>query len=329
MSKIQGKPFASKVLGSLTNEQRGALVLLLDGNELVPEFRSLLNPAYAITESDGGVSYISLETETGSKNGYLAYNDDYCVLFAFVGNKQGLAIVSIDPEAMTCEEIPEELSILELRSELEESKEAADILEVVQDALDEGDLDLSDLGDIGADSVTTPLITSKGPAVEFGKPVDVDVLATSEENIIALKPIVETMTGYSFESITEEDITKTISYASACKNGNKLTFVISGTVEWSATKNRTNLGTFVIPAGVHDLLVPVTGTILALNVSFIYEGETTNLPVPFNVVKDNNNRIRFQTRWNSNIVLNQAYFFRCEITFLLSENLAPQPEPGE
>ena len=116
MSKIQGKPFTEKVIGSLTDELRESLLGLVNGSNQTPAFRSMINANNYITGADKDkVQHIVLETWNKTYTGYLIYNDTYCVLIAYANNTQDLCIVNINLTNQTYALVKEVLTILELR----------------------------------------------------------------------------------------------------------------------------------------------------------------------------------------------------------------------
>jgi hypothetical protein len=128
MSKIQDVPFISKVIGSLTDELKADLLDLINGDEKTPALRSLINNTYAITDDDKGkVQFVTLETYKGNYTGYLIYNASYCELVAFKGNTQALDQLYINVAKHTFSFVNEALTILELRTELIDSRAGADV----------------------------------------------------------------------------------------------------------------------------------------------------------------------------------------------------------
>ena len=127
MSIINKKPFIISVLETLTSEQAVALKTLINGGG-DPVFRSL-NPysASLLTASDKGVKAVTLELPNAGAqslyNGYLIYNNTYCVLVAYSGMiNQQLTLIKVDmsKKPITYEIKPCEVSIAELRSELDD-----------------------------------------------------------------------------------------------------------------------------------------------------------------------------------------------------------------
>jgi len=124
MSRLQGKPYAQKVVESLDATERTDLLGLLNGSSITPAFRSLTNASAYITDADEGVSHVSLETADGNLTGYLAYTDDYVTLFAYERNSQGIAQYELDLDAMTISEVRENLDIEGLRTIVTDSLKA-------------------------------------------------------------------------------------------------------------------------------------------------------------------------------------------------------------
>ena len=117
MSVIQKRPFIEKVIATLSSAEKSDLIGLINGSELEPSFRSLVNKSYYLSDSDEGVSHIILETSDRTYTGYLLYTDDYCVLVSYK-NIQDLVILNINPDKHTFEYVKEPLTITELRFEL-------------------------------------------------------------------------------------------------------------------------------------------------------------------------------------------------------------------
>lgn len=130
--------------------------------------------------------------------------------------------------------------------------------------------------------------------------------------------IVENMEGYSF---TKDEL-ETIDYVGVCKNGNKLTLAIAGTMTLTEATTRVDIGYFTIPNNVGMKLYPIGNTIfLSYKEVPFYSSYNTNIKVNTNTVKNSNAKISVAT-YPNDLVLNTTYSFRYEITFLLSDNLA-------
>lgn len=187
-----------------------------------------------------------------------------------------------------------------------------------------GDLEIK--GDlVGAESqianAVSTYIGSHPFAPEMLEGEDVDCKSLTADSIV------EKMTGYSYTLETSLDLT--IIYASACKNGNKLTFVIFGTyVKNEGDDNYGELGTFGIPASVAAKLYPYTIDgldVLDAKFQTFYSGLATKIDNPIRLIKQGNG-VRFYLSNANNAVVGTTYFFRVEETFLLSDNMYT---PGE
>ena len=126
MSVIDRKPFIISVLDSLNADELKTLQSLINGNNGEPIQRSLIyGSTIPLTASDKGIKEanirVSNQVTQQIYEGYLIYNDTYCVLIAYSSEKsQLLSLVDMhlangvwSYEIRNCE-----LSILELRSEL-------------------------------------------------------------------------------------------------------------------------------------------------------------------------------------------------------------------
>lgn len=133
--------------------------------------------------------------------------------------------------------------------------------------------------------------------------------------------IVEKMSGYSIENISEH---WTPTYVSAVKNGNKLTIVFCGNVV-PPTKGAISLCSFKIPQDVGAKLFPYQlGQEYFLDNKAIqlFSTNTSAVQILADCQKTSNTTIRFALRFNDNVIINQQYYFRYEITFLLSDSMA-------
>ena len=139
-------------------------------------------------------------------------------------------------------------------------------------------------------------------------------------------PIVETMTGYTFTKRTE-DLTWTAIYASAVKNGNKITFVIFGKLIKETGVTWGRLAYFKIPSEVGAKLYPYTvGGIDVLDnrkLTFtLSSNRNTTVECSFITEKASSTTVAYQLENLGGLTDEAEYYFRIEQTFLLAENLA-------
>lgn len=140
--------------------------------------------------------------------------------------------------------------------------------------------------------------------------------------------IIETMSGYSFtKRIADYDWTPI--YVGIVKNGNKLTFVMFGSINIATlTDSYTNLAFLDIPSDLGAQLFPyeVQGYGNVLDNSKITYMDSTILGTFQDglviIQKQSDSRLAIQIRGLSSLTLNRDYYFRIEKTFLLSDNLA-------
>lgn len=154
--------------------------------------------------------------------------------------------------------------------------------------------------------------------------LDVDVITSSEDEITAEKPVIEVMTGYS---VGAGNAQFDISYVGICKNGNKLTIAISGSLTPTTgyADEIIAIKTLNMPSNIGALIVPQQENRLIMEgVSLV-----ANSSNPSQMKK----AIVYLTKWNDTsftiymglgevLTPNTSYFFRTELTFLLSDNLA-------
>lgn len=151
---------------------------------------------------------------------------------------------------------------------------------------------------------------------------------TASGNITA-PSIIEDMSGYSISNVAT-DIT--LVYASAVKNGNKLTLVAFGSLN-SAEKPATGfwrICNFNIPIAVGNKLTPYSQSglnnildkkIISLTTGV---GVTNGVDASCIIQKSSATALPFILYDNANIQVSTNYVFRVEATFLLSENFVSQ-----
>lgn len=138
--------------------------------------------------------------------------------------------------------------------------------------------------------------------------------------------IIENMNGYTISNIASEI---NLIYGGACKNGNKITFVLFGDLyaETLPSTGFWHICNFTIPTEIGQKLYPysqsgfdnlLNKTIVNLSTGV---GVNANVNVSCIVQKYNNNTITF-FMYSNNVQQATHYIFRYEVTFLLSDNLA-------
>ena len=137
--------------------------------------------------------------------------------------------------------------------------------------------------------------------------------------------IIEKMTGYSFAERTSEHATLEYVYAGAVKNGNKLTFALAMNITLLDTTKEFVVGEFTIPESIGANLYPETiGSYpyLDLKKQNMFSNHATGVDCFLRCIKDGNTKIKIELGATDSASQNTKYYFRYEITFLLSENLA-------
>lgn len=136
--------------------------------------------------------------------------------------------------------------------------------------------------------------------------------------------IIENMSGYSASLATNTGYTIENVYTSACKNGNKITFVTAVNI----TKTDANasasiqIATFNIPAAISAKLYPVNvggSNFLDNKVIKAFSDFLTSVDVTSAYTKGTN--LAFVVANTANMVVNTKYYYRYEATFLLNDSL--------
>lgn len=165
-----------------------------------------------------------------------------------------------------------------------------------------------------------------------GTSTDLGAIFTGNVNIagnFTADSIIENMSGYSFEyqAFTNNlaDI-QTITYASCVKNGNKLTLVCAGEYntgenDLPQANNSYSCFRFYLPVAVMDKLIPFSSSYLAFKREVIFETYVTSIDANVLTVKGSS-FVYFAIVPKTTFSANKKYYFRYEITFLLSDNMA-------
>ena len=141
------------------------------------------------------------------------------------------------------------------------------------------------------------------------------------------KSIIENMNGYRFAKLTKTNAQIVTTYAGIVKNGNKVTFVCSGTFQRSGEITGWNcpLGRFHFPQEIGLKLYPtILGGISALSFGrlALFKSYTESIELPCLAIKDSNYAFTPNIYQLNKTDIDTSYLFRFEITFLLSYNLA-------
>ena len=148
-----------------------------------------------------------------------------------------------------------------------------------------------------------------------------------EADKISGNEIVEKMEGYSFAFGEVSNLTIEGVYAGAVKNGNKLTLVIACNLTRTGTCSNSVLGLFTLPSEVLAKLIPTNvGAYPYLDNEVVksWSNDSTYVNTICYLQKFSTNvQLKVDATPLNSLTLNTKYYFRYEVTFLLSENLIP------
>lgn len=199
MSRIHAKPHIRKVIDSLSDLQKVALLGLVNGETANPTPKSLLNPSQYINGSDKNVAkYVALETAEGTYTGFLIYTNAYCCLVAYQDDSQNLDILDIDLSNMTYKVNGENTSIADLRFEIEQSKEKMDVVAYIEEAIREGDIAIDAANVISLENVDL----SEGSDEAVLSPANW-ILATDRDHECVLNLYLATQNVYPIGDVVE------------------------------------------------------------------------------------------------------------------------------
>lgn len=168
--------------------------------------------------------------------------------------------------------------------------------------------------------------------VYYGDGTTQDLGAILQGNVnidgnLTANSIIENMSGYRFEKLTKENAIVDYTYASIVKNGNKITFAVTGKITRTGTiqNNNFSLGRFHFPLAIGEKLFTTTQdnvTALSFDQLSLVKSYTELLNVPCLCIKESNGGFSPVIYDLQKTELNIPYLFRFEITFLLSDNMA-------
>lgn len=179
---------------------------------------------------------------------------------------------------------------------------------------------------ISGDLTATGAIAGATASITGNASIGGDLTVTGDisGNEITGNSIIENMNGYSYAFYEQEGWVKNPIYAGACKNGNKLTYVIA--IELTKiTSNATGypiIAVFFTPSDVMAKLYPFEDILLDVrDVKAIHEVNTDEVAIRAYAQKHQTN-VRCVLFESGALDLNKTYYVRYEVTFLLSDNLA-------
>ena len=182
------------------------------------------------------------------------------------------------------------------------------------------------LADVASGEIDLPdLIEQALPEVDFSE-FDLECKSVQADSII------ENMSGYSFAVASSLALFNSldITYAGAVKNGNKLTLAVSGTYDPKSglmDAGGAPMFSFGIPEAVGQKLFPteIGGVADVLSYGELTSAVNTQTykATHYRLTKASSTSLLFTIMTTgASLVADTTYFFRVEITFLLSDNLA-------
>lgn len=213
-------------------------------------------------------------------------------------------------------------------SKIEDGSFDESIADYIDEYLVEHPIDITALQgkDVGCKSVTTTNDIAVGGALSVVGNASVGGNLPVTGNITG-KSIIENMSGYSYTANTVSNYSITTVYAGVVKNGNKLTVALAFKItKQTGGAGAISVGTFFMPAGVLNKLIPVTigdGAVLATKQEVAlrtYSGAVDSVSC-YSYISKGTYGITYNMSLD-NLVVDDEYFIRVESTFLLSNSLA-------
>lgn len=166
--------------------------------------------------------------------------------------------------------------------------------------------------------------------VYYGDGTSQDLGAILQGNVnidgnLTANSIVETMNGYSFSALANENITMEYIYAGVVKNGNKLTIALAFNITPNtAIQDFQSICDFILPTEILGKLhtTMIAGyNLLDVKQVDIFQYANSSKSLYFQIEKRFNG-IRLNCAVPSSVSIGAKYFGRIEATFLLSDSMA-------
>ena len=155
----------------------------------------------------------------------------------------------------------------------------------------------------------------------------IDLLGSGDVPSVKADEIIENMSGYSFELNNNPSIIEIVPiFAGACKNGNKLTFVVFGKItKQPDASGSVSTFSFNIPESVGSKIYPITfaGTNTRVDTKKVLCANTLTSGADLFMWCDkvSATKLSFGSAITP-LTVSTEYIFRYELTLLLGENLA-------
>ena len=159
---------------------------------------------------------------------------------------------------------------------------------------------------------------------------NINISGTLNATAITGDSITENMSGYSFTPSTVSNLTLQFTFVGAVKTGNKITLVLACqmTKTDDLGSNYITFGSIYLPQAVGAKIIPVDidgGYFVDVKKVNILDTFTGTKEITGYVQKPSDTRLVFggyASGLNTLLELNKAYYFRYELTILLSDSLA-------
>ena len=134
--------------------------------------------------------------------------------------------------------------------------------------------------------------------------------------------IIENMSGYVFSNLAGATFPWTKIYAGVCKTGNKITFVVFGSLKHTEIDTNTpTLCAFQIPSSIGNKLIPYASNILVRDFINFVKANNYKVDIPYQIRKIDAQNIVIDLYNINSLTIDDTYTFRFEVTFLLSDTL--------
>ena len=197
------------------------------------------------------------------------------------------------------------------------------VYQAVGQYIEDGALDESIADAVDAYLVENPVDIT---ALEGQDIAPKDISATGN---ITAPSIIENMSGYSIiKQSAPTGATYDKVYFGACKNGNKLTFVVAMNITLTEAITSTSrvIAQILIPSAIGSKLYPTligSDNFLDMKEVALVKDYADMEICPVSLYKDSNTRLYLNLYNWSQLDINKQYYFRYEVTFLLGDDIEP------
>lgn len=142
-------------------------------------------------------------------------------------------------------------------------------------------------------------------------------------NIIG-KSIIQNELSIPYTAVSPSATTIEYTYVGHVQNGNKITFVVAGEATRTGTQGGfTDIGYFTLPTAIADKIIPAYSQVVDIRPLVFFVNASNIVESKYTLVKNQYNAMFVRPNFES-LTANTKYYFRIEVTFLLSDSIVSE-----